>query len=222
MLDFLEGALLGPLWSDTEYEKKRFRGLRALFSLGFWLVMAFVFYKENSSGAPSIFHRGGFFFLLSFLIFLISPLLCYIYYYLPFLLRLPILALQFLKFFGVFLAVCGLVSPYMKVSFAKLFSDGMLFFDHTLGSFIDLYTEMYGEVGMFLSVIGLGILGTVFGLLFLFFLVKLPQLILRFVRYLQSVYDQLLIFLFDLLHYFKDRRSLAADGAFAPKERERS
>ena len=82
-------------------------------------------------------------------------------------------------------------------------SDGMLFFDHTLGSFVEVYTEQYRELGMFLSGLFLIVVSMILAVVAIIFLAKLPIILLRLLRYLQKVYDEFILTIFDFFLYLK-------------------
>ncbi|MDO5732654.1 MAG: hypothetical protein Q4P72_02580 [Eubacteriales bacterium] len=197
MLDFLEGALLGRLWCDSDFENRRYHGLKSLWSAAIWLSFFFVFYKVNRSGVPGLLHHGRRYLILSFVIFLISPLLSYFYYRLFFLLRYGILALQTVKFAAIFLYIFNRIAPFMKMNLKSFYQSGLNFFDATYGVFIESFSERYREIGMFIAIILLAGISLLAFFAITFVLYSLPIWILRLTAYLQRVYDELLILIID-------------------------
>ncbi len=208
MLDFLEGALLGSEWTDTDFENKKYNALVALFSTVFWLFFANLVYKLNTSFLPRYVTEVRVYEIILFTVFFLSPFLSYIYYKLPFVFRPLILFAQALKFASVIMLFYSFVLPYFHINIRQIMADGILFFDHTMGSFVEIYTEQYRELGMFLSGLFLLVVGIVLGLLILFFLAKLPQILLRLLRYLQKVYDQFVLTIVDCIIYFRAKKRL--------------
>lgn len=208
MLDFLEGALLGSTWTDTDFENKKYSTLVALFSTLFWAFFAYLVYKLNFSIFPGFLKHRSLFLSLLLVLFIVSPVISFIYYKLPVILRPVILACQAVKFSSVILLFYSVVVPFCKIDIRKLMTDGMLFFDHTMGSFVEVYTEQYRVLGMFLSGLFLLVVSLVLGLLIIIFLAKLPTILLKFLCYLQRVYDEFILTIFDLISILKRRSEM--------------
>ena len=78
-MDFLEGFLMGPVWSDTEYETRRHVGF---FWLVGWLFLAiFAFLLLYPEKAPVWLSMPGYLpYVMFFVLALASPFACRYYY----------------------------------------------------------------------------------------------------------------------------------------------
>ena len=104
-MDFLEGALLGPLWCDSDFENRRHRNAVLFLNIAFWVCGAYLILKANHSDAPFLFRYPAIWILILLGTFCVSPLLNFLYYDLKLLPRIGILLVQILKFgaHGVFI-----------------------------------------------------------------------------------------------------------------------
>jgi len=73
-MDFLEGYLLGPQWSDTEYETRHHAGFHLL--LGLAVALAFGFLLVNPDQAARWVWPWQIPLLLFSALVLVNPLLC--------------------------------------------------------------------------------------------------------------------------------------------------
>lgn len=96
-MDFLEGFLMGPVWSDTEYETRRHTGFFWFIGWLFLALFAFsIVYPERLPtwlDMPAFLPYVGFFILA-----LATPIGCRYYYQLNIAAKLGILALLVVKF----------------------------------------------------------------------------------------------------------------------------
>ncbi len=191
-MDYWEGFLLGPLWSDTDYETRRHAGL--ILGIGA-IVWAAVFLIVLLPGMQSVFISPvslrlsiGVFIALT----LASPFLCRFFYRCPLPLRIVILAVLLLKIVAGMMVPVNLLLADFHLDIDTLQSDAMLFFNDYLGGMIDKFTDGYGGTGMIIGIVvgGLSILlmGTGIALASLI----APRLILAGMRLLQWAYDSLL------------------------------
>lgn len=188
-MDFLEGALLGPLWTDTDYEDRPHRGLRLLLSVLFWLGLSVIMFLINFRALSLNLLFGFPWFPLFLVLVFVSPFLAMVYYQMPVIIRFPILALQAAKHLGFFLAVYKLFLPYLRLNVNEIVAGLMSFSDNTIGRFIEFYTERYETAGMLIGTAILAILGILFFLIFLLVFVYLPQLLLLLLRQIQMIWD---------------------------------
>lgn len=192
-MDFLEGTLLGPLWSDTDYQTRRHTGFNLFISLMFWLYLFYAFYRINSSGTPFLLADNilNWTFIGSIL-FLISPLLCLIYYKSPLIARFAILFTQFAKYLSLYLAFFKWLAPSLEIDFSTTLTSVTVFLNDTVGTAIEYYTERYQTSGLFASTAILGIVAFIVGLVILSLCVCLPFLYFKLLRWLQAVVDDIM------------------------------
>lgn len=192
-MDFLEGTLLGPLWSDTDYQTRRHTGFNLLISLTFWLYLFYAFYRINSSGTPFLladnFLNWTF---IGCVLFLASPLLCLIYYRCSLVARFAILSVQFGKYVALYLAFFKWLAPSLEIDFANALTSITVFLNDTVGTAIEYYTERYQTSGLFASTAVLGLIALIVGILLLSMCICLPFLYFKLLRWLQAVVDDIM------------------------------
>lgn len=188
-MDFLEGALLGPLWTDTDYEDRSHRGLRLLLSFLFWLgILAMMFFINFRALSLSFIFDFPLFPLFLVLVF-VSPFLSMIYYHMPVIIRLPILGIQAVKHLSFFLSVYKIFLPYLRLDINEVIVGLTNFSDNTIGRFIEFYTERYEAAGMLIGTAFLAIVGILVFIILLLVFIYLPQLLLLLVRQIQMIWD---------------------------------
>lgn len=208
-MDFLEGALLGPLWSDTDYATRKHTGFNLLISLVFWACLFFIFYKVNTSGTPWLLREAAPNWVLwAIVLFFVSPFLCLLYYRLPLIGRLPVLALMLCKYLMMYLAVFKWLAPNLEVNFSSALSSLTVFLNDTVGTFIEYYTERYQTSGLFVSATFLLIVCGIIGLLLLLTVCTLPYLYFALLKWFQGVLDDILWIMIDLVNYFVKNKNV--------------
>ena len=81
ILDYLEGLLLGKLWSDTDYENRRHFGLFVLYGLFVDAIVLYIYIlNKGLFGFGSI---GPIHIAVFVLLFLANPFICFRYYRMP-------------------------------------------------------------------------------------------------------------------------------------------
>lgn len=155
-MDFLEGFLLGPIWSDTEYETRRHTGFYWLIG---WLALACYSYMQINrtflqqwillpSWAPV---------LLVFLLLLLSPFACRYYYRVNLLVKLLILAVQVIKFLLAFLAFFQRLLPLYSFELDQLPQLLLDYVNKTVTQATETFTAMGQAVGMMVGIIAGGL-----------------------------------------------------------------
>lgn len=192
-MDFLEGALLGPMWSDTDYQTRKHTGVNLLISLIFWLYLLYAFYRINTSGTPFLIADNHLnWLLLGSLLFLISPLLCVIYYRSSLLVRFIILFVQFCKYLMLYLAFFKWLAPSLDIDFSNTLNSITVFLNDTVGTAIEYYTERYQTSGLVASTAVLAFIAFVIGIILLCLCITLPFLYFKLLRWLQAVTDDVM------------------------------
>lgn len=191
-MDFLEGFLLGPLWSDTEYENRKHTGFFWFFGLAACALLGYIFlYPEK---APILLDTNltglvALFALLS----LVSPLISHIYYRMILPVRLSILMLQSIKLFAGMMVLIRLVLPKIGLNTDTLAQDVLDLINKIIGASTDYFTKLAQGTGMLVGIV-VGGLGVVLALAAaIVFALVLPMAWLAFLRVIQRGIDLLAI-----------------------------
>lgn len=191
-MDYLEGALLGPLWSDTDFENTPHRGAALWLSVAFWVIGVRLVLSANS-GRLNLFSSSPVLWgVVLFVLLLASPVLSYIYYDLPVAARPAILALQVLKFSSAWFLIYSVFVPRMIIGDQNLIdyfmrrSDGIA--SNLLGS--SFFSSATGLVFGFILLGLMFLLAFIIGILFFLFF---PTLILRLTILFQKLIDQMFL-----------------------------
>ena len=189
-MDFLEGALLGRFWSDTDFETRQHKGLALFMSALFWgTILAGAFFI-NFRRLPAVLSLRMPWLLLFVVLFLVTPILGYFYYRLPLLLRFGALALLALKYLALFLAIVSMLIPLLHIPADFSLRTILEFFERTIGQYVEGQTETYGWYGLLLSGIVTVVGGGLALVAAIYLMVKLPQWIYRFIAWVQRIYDE--------------------------------
>lgn len=193
-MDFLEGALLGPLWCDSDFENRRHRNAVLFLNIAFWVCGAYLILKANRSGAPFLFRYPAIWILILLGTFCVSPLLNFLYYDLKLLPRIGILLVQILKFGAGYALVYSIVVPRLIIRADDDFKQAvMASLNRAAEIFLDnsgLSSSSSGLVTTMLLISAAALVGLlVLGLIFMF----LPILIGRLIRWIQHMIDLLFL-----------------------------
>lgn len=189
-MDFLEGFLLGPIWSDTEYETRRHTGF-------YWLIgwLAFLGYVWLQFTPPLAqpwlqLPRWAPILICGFLI-LAMPFASRFYYRLNILIKLPVLALQLVKLLAAFLALYQWVLPLYTLNVDLLPQELLEYINQTIAKSTETFTTMGQAVGMMVGIIagGLQVVLTFIGILLVATIA--PALFLALIQLLQRAVDLL-------------------------------
>lgn len=156
-MDFLEGFLMGPVWSDTEYETRRHIGF---FWLIGWLFLAvFAYFLVYPDKAPAWLAMPTvlpyiFFFFLS----LVTPLICRFYYRLNIALKIPILALLAIKFAFGFLAFLHFWQSRITVDLSTLPQTSLEYINTVIARSTDYFSSLGDGTSMLVGIITGGLL----------------------------------------------------------------
>lgn len=199
-MDFLEGALLGRYWSDTDFETRRHKGLALLLSACFWGAVLLGAFLINFRSLPFLLSQRMSWLLLYVILFLVNPAIGFYYYKLPLILRFGALGALLLKFVSLYMGIVAAVIPLLRVPADFSLNTILGFFEETVGNYVETQAETYGWNGLMLSgIVSVLIMGIAF-LLIAYLLVKLPQWIYKTASWIQRVYDE------SVSIFFKNRR----------------
>jgi len=191
-LDYWEGFLLGPLWSDTDYENRRHGGLILGIGVVVWAAIAVIVLLPGTQSvwiSPASLRMSMLFYVG---LTLVSPFLSRIYYRLAFPLRIVALGIQLAKFCAGMMVPVNILLKGFRLDLPSLQDEALVFFNEYLSGIIDRFTGDYGGAGM---IIGIGVGGVSIALMgagiALASLIA-PRVILAAMRIIQWIYDSLL------------------------------
>ncbi|NJP40732.1 hypothetical protein HCH52_06665 [Oscillospiraceae bacterium HV4-5-C5C] len=150
-MDYLEGSLLGPFWSDTDYETRSHHGRAILISLLFWLVLAAAVWRYNTAGVSLWLTVPRFWLQFLILLTVLSPLVSMFYYRLPFFLRLSVIVFQIIKYLCLLLTSWSWIVPHMAFNSQLTFSYLVNWLNNTVGAFVERNTEVNQVFGLVFS-----------------------------------------------------------------------
>lgn len=192
-MDYLEGALLGPVWSDTDYENRTHKGAALLISAVFWAVFGILLIRFYADDLSPLLQNPSIWLTAALVGVVLAPILCYYYYNLPLLLRFVVLIFQAAKYAAAVLIIYSLVIPAISLNSESLLPDFIEWMDSTVGTFVERNTEVYELFGLLVSGIVLVLAGVIAFILALAAIVLSPILYVQIVKYIQRLFD--LIFL---------------------------
>ena len=187
ILDYLEGLLLGRLWSDTDYENRRHFGLFVLYGLFVDAIVLYIYIlNKGLLGFGSI---GPIHIAVFVLLFLANPFICFRYYRMPLWGKLMILLVKIFKSYLIVSYTVSLLLPRLTVRVDDL-QDFLISY---LNSTLEKYTEKFqASAGSFSTVLGVLAGGVhVVGVVLLMALatIVIPSLIYLGVKLVQYVWD---------------------------------
>jgi hypothetical protein len=191
-LDFLEGFLLGPLWSDTEYENRKHTGFYWFIGLACCSLLIFLFLYPKK--APILLDTSLTGLIALFCLLTIgSPLISHLYYRMVLPVRLAILLLQGLKLSAGMLVLIRLMLPKIGLNTATIGQDALEIVNKIIGTSTDYFTKLAQGTGMLVGIV-IGGLGVVLLLaLAIVTSLVLPIVWLAALRVIQRVIDLLAI-----------------------------
>ncbi|MDD2375501.1 MAG: hypothetical protein PWP10_3154 [Clostridiales bacterium] len=187
-MDFLEGFLLGPLWSDTEYETQRHIGfhlfLGALISGGFlWLLI----FPDKLAFWLSL---PGALYVVFFLLFLFAtPFTARMYYQFNLPLKILVLLVQICKLIAVFLFTYKIMLPKYELNMAELPQLAMDEINLSISSSTEFFERFGRTTGMLLGIVGGGLMIVLRLALIIGAAIIVPVLIIYAVRLVQWAWD---------------------------------
>lgn len=197
-MDYLEGALLGSLWSDTDFENTRHRGAALWLSVVFWLLGGWFVTRANKG---SVFYSQPLLWaILLFVLILVSPLLSYIYYDVGVPARLGILLIQTVKYGSVYFLLYSLAVPHLILGEESLFDVFMKRYDDVISGFLENSNILNSMNGLVTAVVILAVAVVLLMAIAILFLAFFPSGMLRLTAFLQHLFDIL------FLRITKDRR----------------
>ncbi len=188
-MDYLEGLLLGRLWSDTDFENRRHLSLFLLYGIFVDLLVIYNYLTGSFTGLIT----GNFLakVIIFVVLFFFCPALCFSYYRMPIWGKIPVLLAQLLKFGALTLLITAWARPKLTVSFGDLKDFFISYLNKTLERFTDKYVDTAGTFATVLGVISGGVYIVVVVVLILLAAVLIPGLVFCVARFLQYWYDKI-------------------------------
>lgn len=187
VLDYLEGLLLGRLWSDTDFENRKHFGLFVIYGL---LVDAIVLYIYISGKGLLNFGIVGPIHIAVFtLLFLANPFISFRYYRMPWWGKILVLAVKIYKSYLIVSYTVSLLLPRLSVQVDDLQDFLMTYLNGTLEKYTEKFQASAGSFSTVLGVLagGVHVVGTV--LLYALAAIIIPGLIYLAIRIVQYVWD---------------------------------
>jgi hypothetical protein len=187
VLDYLEGLLLGRLWSDTDFENRKHFGLFVIYGL---LVDAIVLYLYISGKGLLNFGIVGPIHIAVFtLLFLANPFISFRYYRMPWWGKILVLAVKIYKSYLIVSYTVSLLLPRLSVQVDDLQDFLMTYLNGTLEKYTEKFQASAGSFSTVLGVLagGVHVVGTV--LLLVLAAIVIPTLIFLAVKLVQYVWD---------------------------------
>ena len=187
VLDYLEGLLLGRLWSDTDFENRKHFGLFVIYGL---LVDAIVLYLYISGkGLLNFGIIGPIHIAVVTLLFLANPFISFRYYRMPWWGKILVLAVKIYKSYLIVSYTVSLLLPRLSVQVDDLQDFLMTYLNGTLEKYTEKFQASAGSFSTVLGVLagGVHVVGTV--LLYALAAIIIPGLIYLAIRLVQYVWD---------------------------------
>lgn len=189
-MDFLEGLLIGPIWSDTEYETRRHTGFYWL--VGWLVCLLFAYLVLFPQKAGTWLELPAFFPVAVFIVLLIaSPFINRFYYQLNIVFKVLILAVHAAKYSAVFYALFQRYLPGLSIDMAGLPQDGLEFVNQTIARATEFFQSWGQGTGMLLGIAAGGIMIVVTCLAVVIAATVAPAIIFALLRQLQHLVDYL-------------------------------
>lgn len=186
-MDYLEGLLLGRLWSDTDYENRKHFGLFVLYGL---LVDAIILYKyilgRGLIGFGSI---GTIHIAVFVLLFIANPFICFRYYRMPWWGKIFIIMTKLFKAYLIVSYTVSLLLPKLTVRVDDLQDFLMSYLNKTLERYTEKFVATAGSFSTVLGVLAGGVHVVLTVLLLVLAAVVIPSLIYLAVKLVQYAWD---------------------------------
>jgi len=190
-MDFLEGFLLGPVWSDTEYETHRHTGFYWL--IGWIIFGGYVWLQllKPAAAEPWLNLPRYAPIIYFFLLTLASPFACRYYYRVNPLLKGLILLLEISKFLAAFLSLYQYSMPLYMLNLDTLPQTVLEYVNKTVAGTTESFQSLGQGVGMLVGLAGGGLLVVLTFLGILLAATLIPAFYLAAARLIQRGVDML-------------------------------
>lgn len=186
-MDFLEGYLLGPQWSDTEYETRHHAGFHLL--LGLAVALAFGFLLVNPDQAARWVWPWQIPLLLFSALVLVNPLLCRHYYRHSRPVRALILMLIICKLALAILALFALTLPLVRLDTEHLAASLLAQANESIADMTDRFHALSNASAMIFGIVLGSLLILLRAALAIAVCVLIPTFFLLAIRWFQRLLD---------------------------------
>ena len=186
-MDFLEGYLLGPQWSDTEYETRHHAGFHLLVGLLAAGAFGFLFLSPDHA-ARWIWPWHVPVLLLSVLL-LLNPLLCRHYYRHNRLVRVLILVVVSLKYALAILVLFAVAMPLVRIDTSHLAQGLLAQANESIADMTDRFHSLNNASAMMFGIVLGSLLVLLRTALVIAACVLVPTLFLLAIRWIQRILD---------------------------------
>lgn len=150
-MDFLEGFLMGPQWSDTEYETRHHIGFYLLIGICTAACFGYLLIRPDAAARwiwpwplPS---------LLLLLLLLVNPFLCGRYYRQNHLVRVLILLVLSIKYLVSFLLLFAIALPFFHIDPATLAEDLLYLTNESIAGMTDRFSALNNASAMIFGIV---------------------------------------------------------------------
>ncbi len=192
-MDYLEGALLGKLWSDTDFENGKHRGVALLLCALFWLYAFYLIFLVNFTDETSIMQSFVLWFPLAALLLIASPFLCYYYYNMPLIVRWFFLLIQALKYLSCYFFLYSVILPLVRFDKDKMITSILAYFNDNVGRLFDSTSGTQSMGGLFFNAVMVAVVVIVAIIVLFFVLALIPMLYTKLIQLIQYTIDQAFI-----------------------------
>lgn len=190
-MDYLEGFLIGPVWSDTDYETRRHYHAHVLLALLFAGAFFLLTLKPDWAAKVVVVDYPLSFILLGALVVL-TPILSSFYYRIPLVLRPLVLLVYVFKYVLLFYLILHFLSGFVPETVADLPQLIMTRMDHHITQTTGFFQFAGSLFGMILGIVFGGLWIVAEALLLVAAAIVVPLIIIGLFKLLQLLLDRLL------------------------------
>lgn len=202
-MDYLEGLMLGKLWSDTDYENRKHFWLFVIYGL---LCNCIVLYTYILGKRLLGFGNVGMPLFAAFIVlFVASPFINFRYYRMPLWGKILVLAEKIFKSYLVLSYTVGLILPKLTVNMGDLQTVIVDYLNKTLETYTTKYAASSGSFATVTGVLAGGMHVMLVVLINIAVIMVIPGLIYIAFRVCQYVWDWLINTLI-LKRFFPSKR----------------
>ena len=188
-MDYWEGFLLGPLWSDSDYETRRHNGQILGIGLVVWAAIAAIVLMpgvQTIAISPTSLRLS---IIVYAALFLLSPFMSRFYYSCVFPVKIVILLVLLAKFAAGMMIPVNFLLEGFTLDLVALQDEALIFFNEYLGGMIDRFIGTYNGLGMIIGIVVGGLSIFLMGLGIALVSLIAPRIIFAGMRILQWAYD---------------------------------
>ena len=187
-MDYLEGSLIGPVWSDTEYKRRRHLGSHIILSVLMLLFFVLAFAQPQWT-APFIFVSYPVSLIFLIILILLTPLLSSFYYRLPLAIRPLLLILYIFKYILLLYILLHYFLPLVPDQIEDASVLILERMDNHVSAAISIFEFAGSLFGMILGIVAGGLWVVLEMLLIVIFLLAVPLISLGLMKGIQYLLD---------------------------------